>query len=74
MPKLPVQISNILKVSKLGIEKYRFFKMGIMVRYRKVSIPEFGIKTTYRKVSIPEKGIDTQHYYRLRHLSLPSYF
>ena len=29
--------------------------MGIMVRYRKVSIPEFDIKTRYRKVSIPEK-------------------
>ena len=37
--------------------------MGIVVRYRKVSIPEFGIETRYRKVSIPEKGIDTQHYY-----------
>ena len=61
MQKMPVRISNILKlwksvdvrypflrlVSKLVIKKYQFFKMGIMVRYR--------------KVSIPEKGIDTQH-------------
>ena len=39
--------------------------MGIMVRYRKVPIPEFGIESRYRKVSIPEKGIDTQHYHKL---------
>ena len=31
-----------------------------MVRYRKVSIPEFGIETRYQKVSIPGKGIDNQ--------------
>ena len=36
--------------------------MGIVVRYRKVLIPEIGIETRYRKVSIPQKGIDTQHY------------
>ena len=60
MQKLSIQFSNNLRVSKLGIEKYRFFKMGIMVGYRKVSIPEFGIESRYQKVSIPEKGIDTQ--------------
>ena len=80
MLKLPVQISNILKVSKsielryryLGIEieigiktRYRFFKMGIIVRYQKVLIPKFGIEMRYRKVSIPLKGIDSQHYTRV---------
>ena len=44
-----------------GIEKYRFSKIGTMVRYQKVLIPEYGKETGYRKVSIPEKGIDTQH-------------
>ena len=34
-------------VSKLGIENYRFFTMGIMVRYRKLLIPEFSIETRY---------------------------
>ena len=51
-------------IPEIGIEKYPFFKMGILVRYYEVSIPEFGIETRYRKVLIviPEKGIDTQHY------------
>ena len=34
--------------------------IGIIVKYRKVLMPEFGIETMYRKVLIPEKGIDTK--------------
>ena len=74
MQKLPVQISNILKVSKkygsevsipkIGIgtscQKVLIHEKYIKTRYQKVSIPEFCTENRYRKVSIPEKGIDTQ--------------
>ena len=40
--------------SKLGIKKYWFLKIGIVVSYRKVLIPEFGNETKFlkRKISI----------------------
>ena len=63
MPKLPVQISNILKVSKsieVGIDTYVSIpEIGIKTRYRKVSILQMGIVVRYRKVLISEFGIET---------------
>ena len=41
----------------LGTERGINTKIDIMMRYRKVSIPELGVEIRYRKVSIPERGI-----------------
>ena len=44
-------------------------KIGIAMRYRKVSIPELGIEISieYRKVSIPGKGMEIGY----RKISIP---
>ena len=65
MPKLPVRISNILKVSKsieVGIDTYVSIpEIGIEIRYQKASILKCGIVARYRKVLIPEFGIETRY-------------